>query len=404
MRPDNPGKVGAADGTRRDFLRRGALLALPVVFSGAAGTRAPPPNPSATPATTPSPAAAAARTLVPPERARGDARVDVRDKGAHGDGKHDDTAAFNAAVEALPITGGTVHVPAGSYLIDALKSVRLRSRMHLELMPGARLVAMANGSRKYFVVYASEVEDVEVSGGEIVGERNRHDGGDGEWGHGIQIRGASRVTVRDLHVSDCWGDGIYIGGAGARQAVLSDDVVISKVASTGNRRQGLSICQSRNVRVHDCEFSNTVGTNPQYGIDIEPNRPHGAYNIHIENCLIRDNRGGGIQIFKRVAGVTVKDCTIERNHGAGIYAAAARDGVIVGNSILDNGLAGISLRKESHDFEVRGNRFDNNGIRRRAAGGHARGHARGDDNSEWAVRTDDDTRAIKVSDNRYAER
>ena len=400
MTPDESHNAGTADGTRRDFLQRGVLLALPVVFSGAAGTRGSASDQPARAAITPSPVEATTRTLVPPTRARGDARVDVRDRGARGDGKHDDTAAFQAAIDALPASGGTVHVAAGSYPIDALKSVRLRSRMHLELAPGARLVAIPNGSRKYFVVFASEVQDVEVSGGEIVGERNHHEGDEGEWGHGIQVRGAARVTVRDMRVSDCWGDGVYIGGAGARQSVLSDDVVISKVASIGNRRQGLSICQSRNVRVHDCEFSNTAGTNPQYGIDIEPNRPHGAYNVHIENCLVCDNRGGGIQVYKRVAGVTIKDCTIDRNHGAGIYAAAARDGIIVGNRIRDNGLAGVALRQESRDFEVRGNRFDNNGTRRRPA----RIHARGEGDSKWAVRAAADTRAIQVSGNRYAQR
>ena len=44
----------------------------------------------------------------------GTASVNVLDKGALGDGVHDDTAAFQAAVAALPSTGGTVVVPAGT--------------------------------------------------------------------------------------------------------------------------------------------------------------------------------------------------------------------------------------------------------------------------------------------------
>ena len=35
----------------------------------------------------------------------------------------------------LPTAGGTVHVPAGDYLIDPVRSVRLRNRMHLEMAP-----------------------------------------------------------------------------------------------------------------------------------------------------------------------------------------------------------------------------------------------------------------------------
>src|SRR3569833_1088218 len=38
------------------------------------------------------------------------ATVDVRSKGALGNGVHDDTAAIQAAINALPATGGTVTI------------------------------------------------------------------------------------------------------------------------------------------------------------------------------------------------------------------------------------------------------------------------------------------------------
>ena len=42
----------------------------------------------------------------------------VRDYGATGDGVTDDTAAIQAALDALPVSGGTVHLPAGTYLVS----------------------------------------------------------------------------------------------------------------------------------------------------------------------------------------------------------------------------------------------------------------------------------------------
>ncbi len=58
---------------------------------------------------------------------------------AYGDGVHDDTPAFSAAIACLP-SGGTLYVPAGNYL---LKPVFLKSNMTLYIERGARLVGSA---------------------------------------------------------------------------------------------------------------------------------------------------------------------------------------------------------------------------------------------------------------------
>lgn len=342
-------------------------------------------------------AVATKRTLVPPVRARGRRLVNVREAGARGDGVHDDTDAFQAAIDGLPSDGGTVKVPAGTYLIDAVRSVRLRDRMHLEMAPDARLIAKPNGERRAYVLYAFKVADVEISGGSIQGDRAAHQVTTGEWGHGIQLRGASRVTVRDISVSDCWGDGICIGGADKQQQTPCDDIVIANVTCRRNRRQGLSIGRSRNVRVHDSEFSDTSGTSPQYGIDIEPDRPGGADKIIIENCLIRGNRGGGIQIFRRVTNVTIKDCVIEDNRGRGILSVGAQDGLIVGNVIRNNGLVGVALRDKTQGYQVNGNRFANNEARTPGKSAMRKGA----NPSASAVRTAPDTQSISISGNSY---
>lgn len=373
---------------RRQFLQR-VLLAFPMLAAGPAAWM------------TASAATQNASVGKVPARARGSARIDVRDKGARGDGTHDDTAAFQSAIDALPAAGGTVHVPAGTYLIDAVASVNMRSRMHLELASGARLVAMPNGEKKYRVLCLHEVSDVEISGGAIQGERAGHLGNAGEWGHGIHIRGASRVTLRDMRIADCWGDGVCIGGAGPQRATPSEDIVIAGIVSTGNRRQGLSIGRSRNVRVYDSEFSNTSGTNPQYGIDIEPDKPGGASDIRIENCLVRNNRGGGIQVYARVTNVTIKDCTIENNGGRGILAVGAVGGVITGNRIRGNGLVGVAFRQQSAGFQVRDNDFYGNDARHP---GKATARVGSDALPDSALRVGDDTTGITVSGNRHEGR
>lgn len=302
-----------------------------------------------------------AHAAVPGPRARGSAKIDVREHGAGGDGKKDDTAAFQAAIDALPAGGGTVLVPAGSYLIDPTRNVKLRSRMHLSLAAGARLVAKANAAPRAYVLLAQQVEDVEISGGSIVGDRDSHRGTAGEWGHGIRIRGCSRVTVRDIRISRCWGDGISAGGImlKGQPSRPGRDLLVANVVCSGNRRQGLTLGSYRGVRVRNCEFSGTGGTPPAAGIDIEPDTDI-ASGIVIEECLVRDNRGPGIQLYKRAADVTISKCTIERNRGDGVLVLTAADCVFAENIIRNNRLAGITLRGGSRNIRITGNRLSGN--------------------------------------------
>ena len=289
-------------------------------------------------------------------RARGSARIDVRDHGAKGDGIHDDTAAFQAAVDALPAAGGTVNVAAGDYLIDPTRSVRLRSRMRLALAPGATLRARPNAEPKANVLRGEGLQDVEISGGRIVGERDSHLGTTGEWGHGIRLRACQRVTVRDLQISRCWGDGISAGGymSRGRWSQPGSDLLLVGVVCEGNRRQGLTLGSYRGVRVSDCQFNGNGGTAPGAGIDIEPDADV-ARDIVMENCGLSGNPGAGFQLFKRAAAVTVRNCTIERNGGPGILAVAALDSEFNGNRIQGNRGRGVSVRAGSRNIRVDGN-------------------------------------------------
>lgn len=288
---------------------------------------------------------------------------DVRRHGARGDGRHDDTLAFQRAIDALPV-GGVLDVPPGDYLIDPLRSIHLRSGMHLRLAPGARLVAQPNAAPRAYVLTVERASDVRISGGAIVGDRHAHLGHGGEWGHGIALRGASRVSISGMRISDCWGDGISVGSShlGRGRRIPSSDVEIAGVACIGNRRQGLTIGLSQRVHVHDCEFSRTSGTPPAAGIDIEPDAGI-ARAIRIERCVLRGNRGPGIQLWKRATGVTIAGCTIEDNGNTGILALGVSGIDIIGNRIHRNRNAGIALRKGTGDVAIARNRLHGNGRR-----------------------------------------
>ena len=219
--------------------------------------------------------------------------VNVRDKGAKGDGRTDDTVSIQAAIDEVGGTGGTVLVPGGTYMVEVVdrqRRVTLKSDMTLKLANDAVLKAFPNDSRKYAVLSIADVSNVTVVGGTLEGDRAEHKGKDGEAGMGIRIsHGAKRITVSGVTARKMWGDGFYVEGA--------QDTKFCDVIADNNRRQGLSIIEANGVLVTDSVFKNTHGTRPSAGIDLEPDEAsQKIVNVRIQNSKFIDNAGPGIQI------------------------------------------------------------------------------------------------------------
>jgi polygalacturonase len=310
------------------------------------------------------PASAANWWSTSPSVSIGSKIISVRTAGAKGDGRHDDTSAFQSAINSLPSSGGTITVPAGTYMIDAVRSINMRSHVRLRMSSGAKLVALPNSSQRSNVIKVSRVTDVEITGGAIVGERARHRGTSGEWGMGINILASRKVYVHDLRISDCWGDGLYIGAIGsAGHATASTDVTVKGVVSTNNRRQGLSFGPVSRVYVYGSTFSNTHGTNPEAGIDVEPSVQGTSSNIRIEKSTVTGNAGSGLELQAHVTGLTLVSSTIKGNKGFGVYNNGVMSSQMAGNLITENGLDGIAATSASHDLRINSNKVTYNSTR-----------------------------------------
>jgi parallel beta-helix repeat protein len=327
--------------------------------------------------------------------------INVRDKGAKGDGTHDDTAAFQAAIDALPGSGGTVVVPPGNYLIDAARAVNLRSNMLLQMAPTAILTAISNNLPRSHVIKVWGVNNVQIVGGQIVGERGGHLGTTGEWGYGLNISGSSNVSVSDLHVSECWGDGVLVGAIGSEgSGQLATGVTLTRVVSTHNRRQALTIGPCNGLTVTNCTFSNTQGTKPESGIDMEPQKQGRARNVHIIGCTITGNNGCGIEMHDNVDGIVIRNCTISGNNGYGILSVNASQLSIAGNTISGNGLVGVTMGGSTSQAQITGNTFSSNSSRyaRRVANAVTSGAT---SNQSQNLRVDNTTTSVSASNNQF---
>lgn len=197
--------------------------------------------------------------------------------GAVGDGVTDDTAAIQSALDAY----ANVLFLNKTYMVDAGVSIKPNSGNRLILSPNTVLKALPNNLDYYKVIYLTNVNHVEISGGTIVGERDSHLTTTGESGHCINIRDCTDIYIHDLRCTKAWGDGIFIGG----DDVLPERILVENCTVDNARRNGIAIIRCDGVTIDNCIIHDISGTAPMDNIDVEPNFGTDAVNnLQIKNC------------------------------------------------------------------------------------------------------------------------
>lgn len=256
--------------------------------------------------------------------------VNVKDHGAKGDGVTDDTAAIQSALDSSNTKGiPYVCFPSGTYKVSATSTdnnfytaLNLYSGQHL-IFDQTTLQLTANSYDFYAIINIHNISNVELSGNlTIIGDRESHTGTTGESGHGIRIVNSKNIYVHDINVQHTWGDGVCVGGNGTMDEI-SRNVTIERVQTYKCSRNGLSIIEAQDVIVRDCDFSYTDRTNPQYGIDIEPNLGT-ATNILIENVRMLNNGVGSFTLYVKKAKMpgTIALRNIETDSKTNIYTSS----------------------------------------------------------------------------------
>ena len=109
---------------------------------------------------------------------------------------------------------------------------------------------------------------------------------------GISIKSSENIKIVNSNIRDCWGDGIYLGQSGN---VTNKNITIDYGILDNNRRNAISVISSDGLTISNLILSNTNGTNPQTGLDFEPNSNKEVLNnIEVKNLYTFNNAKQGV--------------------------------------------------------------------------------------------------------------
>ena len=286
--------------------------------------------------------------------------INVKDYGAKGDGATDDQTAIQAA---LDVSGPKiVYFPASTTAY--MNSGRLFVKSDTTIIGyGATLKALASkpfGTPGLGTLYITDatflvgISNVVVEGLTIDGNDSARSGGARTEAE-IYISASKNVTLRDIRIINPAFDGVTIAGDSTWAGGLSDNIYCENVRVDGAWRNGWSIIGTKSWALVYCQGSNTSGTAPNAGLDIEPNDADspvsdglilgGRYNgnttdgilsqtnftkrILLNGVEASDNTGTGFNIAQtNQAGdgdwVRLQSCTGTNNTG-GLFGGLAYD-------------------------------------------------------------------------------
>lgn len=234
--------------------------------------------------------------------------------GAKGDGITDDTAAIQKAIDSCK-DNETIYFPHGkTYMVNGLigQNLKLKSNINFHIPAGAKLKIIANNNTHYYMFDLNGVSNIVFYGeGTLEGEREDHDGTDGEWGHGFELANCKDITIKGLTINDFWGDGIEFGGGTYAERPIN--TVIDKVTINNCRRQGISFCNCEEAVLNDVVIDGINGASPACGIDFEPYaKGQVLKGIVINNPMISNCEQTAILFaFADIAGKEDNGCIVD---------------------------------------------------------------------------------------------
>ena len=172
--------------------------------------------------------------------------------------------------------------------------LKLKSNTTIYFQKNSRLLLKPSSKSRYYIIDISSVHDINIINPYIIGDRFSHLNTVGQWGYGIFICSSQNIKIFNANISNCWGDGICIGGV---NGISPSGILIDNALLNNNRRNALTISSGDDLIIKNSIFANSNGHMPMSGIDIEPdNNYYELKDINILSPYSYNNYMHGIVI------------------------------------------------------------------------------------------------------------
>lgn len=237
-----------------------------------------------------------------------DGYYNVKNYGAKGDGKNIDSYGINKAIDAAVAEGGgTVYLPAGSYLSG---SIHLKSNISLFIDQGATIIAATPGEgvpydepevsandkyqdfgHSYFhnsLIWGENLVNVSIIGtGTIYGKGLLRNNGKGDKrpNKAISLKLCRNVLIRDIT--------IYHGGWFGILATGVDNLTIDNITEDTNR-DGMDIDCCHYVNISNCKVNTPFDDGICLKSSFALNMFRSTENVTITNCIVSGYNEGSV--------------------------------------------------------------------------------------------------------------
>jgi hypothetical protein len=268
---------------------------------------------------------------------------------------------INAAIAALPATGGTVYLQEGTYIVDGV--ITLPKSVTLTGVGGATVLKLKDGIN----ADVSVITDVSSGTGNqntisnLMLDGNKANNTSGtQRGINLAPFGAAPLLVDSVTVTNFRSAGLVSSSAATTvtSSVFSNNggygidasggnVSVSNSTMTGNTSGGIYLSGVNRV------VGNNISSNGGGGV--------GSINVNdsvISNNIVNSNAGTGISAYGG-SGNSITGNIVKGSGGTGISAYQSDKANISSNEVSNSSNDGISAY--GSDIVINGNRIDNNG-------------------------------------------